>query len=62
MTFSLPLRNRPAQPALQFLLVFAGLYALWVLGYDGLLGPNNGLDYALSANIGVGSPRCPRQC
>ena len=42
------IRNRPA---LRFLLVFAGLYGLWVLAYDGLLGPNNRLDHALSANL-----------
>lgn len=51
MTISPPLRSQPARPALQFLLVFAGLYILWVLGYDGLLGPNNRLDYALSSNL-----------
>lgn len=51
MIISPPLRSRPARPTLQFLLVFAVLYALWVLGYDGLLGPNNRLDYALSANF-----------
>lgn len=45
-TFSIP--NRPA---LRFLLVFAGLYALWVLAYDGLLGPNKRLDHVLSANL-----------
>ena len=47
--------NRPFsisnRPALRFLLVFAGLYALWALAYDGLLGPNNRLDHALSANL-----------
>lgn len=41
----------PHRPALRFLLVFGGLYALWVLVYDGLLGPDNPLDHALSANL-----------
>ena len=51
MSFSFAARHRPARPALQFLAVFGSLYALWVLGYDGLLGPNNPLDHALSANL-----------
>lgn len=55
MNISFPTRNRPARPALHFLLVFAGLYALWVLGYDGLLGPNNRLDHALSVNLAATS-------
>ena len=55
MNISFPTHNRPARPALHFLLVFAGLYALWVLGYDGLLGPNNRLDHALSANLAATS-------
>ena len=48
-------RSQPARPALHFLLVFAGLYALWVLGYDGLLGPDNRLDQTLSANLAATS-------
>lgn len=48
MSFSFAPRNRPA---LRFLLVFAGLYVLWALAYDGLLGPDNRLDHFLSANL-----------
>ncbi len=51
MKFLLPARGRPPQPALRFLLVFAGLYALWAVGYDGWLGPDGRLDHALSANL-----------
>ena len=48
MSSAISIRNRPA---LRFLLVFAGLYALWALAYDGLLGPDNRLDHFLSANL-----------
>lgn len=49
---TLPSAGRPAR---RFLLLFAGLYALWVLGYDGLLGPDHRLDQALSANLAAGA-------
>ncbi len=51
MKLPLPSRTQPPRPALRFLLVFAALYALWTLGYDGLVGPNGRLDQALSANL-----------
>lgn len=51
MKLPLPSRPQPARPALRFLLVFAALYALWTLAYDGLVGPDGRLDHALSANL-----------
>ncbi|AMJ65622.1 exosortase X [Hymenobacter sp. PAMC 26628] len=51
MKLPLPSRAQPARPALRFLLVFAALYALWTLGYDGLVGPDGRFDQALSANL-----------
>ncbi|MFD1469531.1 exosortase X [Hymenobacter caeli] len=51
MMLSLPSRARPMRPAWRFLLVFAALYAAWVLGYDDLVGPNGRLDHALSVNL-----------
>ncbi len=51
MNFLFPSPGQPARPVRRFLLVFAGLYALWALGYDGWLGPQGRLDHALSANL-----------
>lgn len=51
MSVSLLSPARPAHPARRFLLLLAGLYGLWALGYDGLLGPDHRLDQALSANL-----------
>ncbi len=55
MNFVLPSRGRSPRPALRFLLAFAGLYLLWVLGYDGLAGPDGRLDHFLSANLAATS-------
>lgn len=42
-------------PRWQFLLVAAGLYAAWLVGYEGFVGPDGRLDYWLSVNIAAAS-------
>lgn len=51
MNASISSQNGSTRPALRFLLVFAALYGLWVMGYEVLLGPHGPLDYALSINL-----------
>ncbi len=55
MKFLFPSRGRTVSPVLRFLLVSAGLYILWSLSYDGLIGPNGRLDHALSTNLAAAS-------
>lgn len=61
MKLPLPSRTQPARPALRFLLVFAALYALWTLGYDGLVAPDGRLDHTLSANLAATAGALLRQ-
>ena len=42
-------------PRWQFLLVAAALYALWLLAYEGFIGPDGRVDAGLSANIAAAS-------
>ena len=42
-------------PRWQFLLVAAGLYLVWLIGYEGFIGPDGRLDTWLSMNIAAAS-------
>ena len=42
-------------PRTRFLLVAAGLYASWLVGYEGFIGPDGRLDTWLSVNIAAAS-------
>jgi len=40
-----------ARPMLRFTLIAVALYLGWIVGYEQILGPNNGLDRTLSAQV-----------
>jgi exosortase/archaeosortase family protein len=42
-------------PRWQFLLLAAGLYLVWLIGYEGFIGPDGRLDTWLSVNIAAAS-------
>lgn len=42
-------------PRPRFLLVAAGLYLVWLVGYEGFIGPDGRLDAGLSVNIAAAS-------
>ncbi|QKG52695.1 exosortase X [Hymenobacter sp. BRD67] len=42
-------------PRWQFLLLAAGLYLVWLIGYEGFIGPDGRLDSWLSVNIAAAS-------
>ncbi|QKG56343.1 archaeosortase/exosortase family protein [Hymenobacter sp. BRD128] len=55
LTPNAPSRWDRLAPRWQFLLVAAGLYLVWLIGYEGFIGPDGRLDTWLSTNIAAAS-------